>query len=158
MAWQFSCPRQVADALIAKKKEAEQSGDESERQSAEQRKKSILDLLGTEVQLRSKRELIERFINDYLPGIASSDKVEGEFEAFWTAEREKSVAELCEKEGLEPAAISEIIADFHFTQRAPLRERVVAALKEKPKILERKSIIERVIHKLMELIRTFDDA
>jgi hypothetical protein len=33
----------------------------------------------------------------------------------------------------------------------------VAALEVKPKILERKTIIERVTRKLMDLIGTFDD-
>ncbi len=101
--------------------------------------------------------MIERFINDYLPDIKSSNDVEAEFNAFWTAEREKSLVALCETEGLERPAVSEIIAEHHFTQRAPLRERIVSALKEKPKILQRKAIIGRVTKKLMELIKTFDD-
>lgn len=144
-------------ALLAKLKDAEQSDDEDERNTAAQRKQSILDMLGSEVQLRSKRELIERFISDYLPNVASSDKVESEFETFWTAEREKSLAELCATEGLKPDSVSEIISQYHFTQREPLREKIVSALNEKPKILERRSIIERVTRRLMELIHTFDD-
>jgi type I restriction enzyme, R subunit len=65
--------------------------------------------------------------------------------------------ELCESEKLQPDAISEIISEYHFTQREPLRERIVSALKERPKILQRKSIVERVTRKLLELIQTFDD-
>jgi type I restriction enzyme R subunit len=145
-------------ALLAKLKEAELSEDKFERDTAEDRKKSILDMLGTEVQLRSKRELIERFINDYMPGIKSVGAVEGAFEKFWTAEREKALAELCESEGLDQPAILEIIGDYHFTRRQPLREKIVSALKEKPKILARKAIIERVMKKLMDLVATFDDA
>ncbi len=143
--------------LLAHLKEAEQSSDEAERESAEQRRRSILDLVGSEVQLRSKRELIERFIEDYFPNIKSPDDVEGAFDDFWTAEREKTLSDLCESEGLDRDAILGIIQDYHFTQRQPLREDIVSALNQKPKILERKTIIERVTEKLMDLIRTFDD-
>lgn len=98
-----------------------------------------------------------RRCDQYLPNVASSGKVESEFETFWTAEREKSLAELCATEGLKPDAVSELISQYHFTQREPLREKIVSALNEKPKILERRSIIERVTKRLMELIHTFDD-
>lgn len=89
--------------------------------------------------------------------VATPEDVESEFDSFWTAEREKSLSALCEDEGLEQDKVAEIIANYHFTQRMPLRERIVAALKEKPKILQRKTIIERVRQRLMELIGTFDD-
>lgn len=144
-------------ALLAKLKEAETSGDADEQASVEQRRKSILDLLGSEPQLRSKRELIEKFIDDNLPNIQSASDVEAEFDKFWTEEREQAVRELCDSEGLNPTAIDEIISEYHFTQRAPLRERIVSALNEKPKILQRKTIIQRVTQKLMEIIGTFDD-
>lgn len=144
-------------ALLAKLKVAEQSDDENEQKSAASRKQVILDLLGSEVQLRSKRELIEKFISDYLPGIKSAGEVEAGFETFWNEEREKSLIELCEQEGLKRADVEQMIAAYHFTHREPLREKVVAALEVKPKILERKTIIERVTRKLMDLIGTFDD-
>jgi len=143
--------------LLAKLKEAEQSDEAAEHGSYESRKQAILDMLGTEVQLRSKRELIEKFISDYLPGVKSAGDVEAGFDTFWSEEREKSLIELCKQEGLKRADVEEMIAAYHFTQREPLRDKVVAALEVKPKILERKTIIERVTRKLMDLIGTFDD-
>jgi type I restriction enzyme R subunit len=145
-------------ALLAKLKEAEQSDDAAEHGSYESRKQAILDMLGTEVQLRSKRELIEKFISEYLPGVKSAGDVEAGFDTFWSKEREKRLIEVCEEEGLKRADVEEMIAAYHFTQREPLREKVVAALEVKPKILERKTIIERVTRKLMDLIGTFDDS
>lgn len=144
-------------ALIAKLKEAEASADPAEKATADQRRKTVLDLLSSEPQLRSKRELIEKFIDDYLPRLQSSNEVESEFDKFWTQERERSIQVLCEDEGLRPEAVSEIISEYHFTQRAPLRERIVSALKEKPKILQRKTIIERVTENLMRIMSQFDD-
>ena len=144
-------------ALLAKLKEAEQSDDEGERQSAEGRKQAILDMLGSEVQLRSKRDLIEKFIADYLPGVKSSESVEGAFSEFWTAEREASLSGFCKDDGLDRAQVEIMIRNFHFTQRPPLREEIVAALLVKPKILERKAILQRVADRLLELVAKFDD-
>jgi type I restriction enzyme, R subunit len=145
-------------ALLAKLKEAEQSDDASERDGYEARKQAILDMLGSEVQLRSKRELIEKFISEYLPAVKSSHDVEESFDKFWNEEREKGVVKLCDDEGLKRKNVEQMIAAYHFTQRAPLREQIVSALAVKPKILERNIIIERVTRKLAELITTFDDA
>lgn len=144
-------------ALLAKLKEAETSDDPEQKATADQRRKSILDLLGSEPQLRSKRELVEKFIEHYLPKLQSADEVEPEFDKFWTEERERSIQALCNEEGLVPETVIAIINEYHFTQREPLRETIVSALKEKPKILERKAIIERVKQHLMDLIGTFDD-
>lgn len=143
-------------ALLAQIKEAEQSDSDAVRQSASSRKQSVLDLLGSEAQLRSKRELIEKFIADYLPTVSKSEDVEAGFEAFWTEQREQELTALCEQEGLKREAVEEMIKQYHFTQRTPLREKVVAALEARPKILERKSIVERVTRRLLSLIETFD--
>lgn len=105
---------------------------------------------------RSKRELIEKFIADYLPTVSSPEDVEAGFEAFWTEQREQELAALCEQEGPKREAVEEMIKQYHFTQRTPLRDKVVAALDTRPKILERKSIVERVTRRLLSLIETFD--
>jgi type I restriction enzyme R subunit len=114
-------------------------------------------MLGAETQLRSKRELIERFINEQMPKVQAAEEVVGEFNTFWAQERDKSLANLCDSEGLHREAVMEAIGDYHFSGRAPLREQIVAALRVKPKILERKSIIERVTRRLMEIVHTFDE-
>ena len=40
--------------------------------------------------LRSKRELIEKFIQENLPVIEDSDDVEAAFEEYWSAEQQKA--------------------------------------------------------------------
>src|SRR3546814_2274424 len=57
-------------------------------------RKSILDLLSSEPQLRSKRELIEKFIDCYLPKLQSANEVEAAFDKFWTEEREHRIQEI----------------------------------------------------------------
>ncbi len=143
--------------LLAELKADEQSDDDAVRRDATNRRKSILDMLGSETQLRSKRELIERFIDEQMPHITSSIGVENAFSEFWEAERQKAFYALCTDEGLDETSAKELIDEYHFTGRTPLRERIVAALLVKPKILQRKAIIERITDKLMALIQTFDD-
>jgi type I restriction enzyme, R subunit len=143
--------------LLAELKADEQSEDATVRRDASNRRKSILDMLGSETQLRSKRELIERFINEQMPHIATAAAVESAFGEFWQAERQRAFDTLCTDEGLDQSSTKELIEEYHFTGRTPLRERIVAALSVKPKILQRKTIIERVTDKLMALVRTFDD-
>lgn len=142
--------------LLAKLKDAEESGDEDERQSIADRKRTVLDLLGSETQLRSKRELIEKFIADHLPNLRAGEVEEG-FDAFWKEEREKRLSEMCDQEGLSKEAVEAMIADYRFTHRLPLRERVVEALMAKPKILERKTIIDRVTKRFLNFLEMFDD-
>ena len=101
--------------------------------------------------------LIEKFIDSYLPNVKTGDGVEAAFDTFWTEERERSIKDLCEAEGLKLESVVEIINDFHFTHREPLRETIVSALVEKPKILQRKTIIERIKQKLLQIVGTFDD-
>jgi type I restriction enzyme R subunit len=143
--------------LLAELKADEESEDHTVRRDANNRRKSILDMLGAETQLRSKRELIERFINEQMPRIQAAEEVVSEFNIFWAQERDKSLVKLCESEGLNQEAVMKAISDYHFSGRAPLREQIVAALEVKPKILERKSIIERVTRQLMEIVHTFDE-
>ena len=50
-----------------------------------------------------------------------------------------------------------MIEHYHFSGKTPLQGAIVEALEEKPKILERKRIIGRVISKTLTLVSTFDD-
>ncbi|MDF1777122.1 MAG: hypothetical protein P1V13_13875 [Rhizobiaceae bacterium] len=50
-----------------------------------------------------------------------------------------------------------MIDHYHFLEKKPLQGAIVGALKEKPKILERKSVVERIGAKLLRLVATFDE-
>jgi len=117
--------------------------------------KNIQDILAADPALRSKRELIEKFIKQNIPDIESGEEVEGEFEKFWTIERVKAFEEMCVQEGLEADKLQQLIDDYLFSGRKPRNEELAGALKEKPKILERDSILKKINKKLGEFIETF---
>ncbi len=143
--------------LLAQVKEAEDSDDPEQRDNAERLRKNIMDLLGSELQLRSKRDLIEQFIEQNMPKISRAEDVEEAFEGYWTEERQKALSSLCEAEGMDSVAVEKIVSDYHFSKKEPLRDTIVGALTSKPKIKERSAIIKRVKAKIMDLIVTFDD-
>ena len=51
--------------------------------AAAAQRKAIIDLLGGDIQLRSKRELIQKFIDEHMPHLKDGDNIEDEFEKFW---------------------------------------------------------------------------
>ncbi|MEY4476471.1 MAG: hypothetical protein RL248_2238, partial [Pseudomonadota bacterium] len=67
-------------------------------EDAKQRKKGILDLLAGEVQLRSKRALIQAFIDDNLPNIKPQDNVLTAFEQYWHTHQQQALTALCQEE------------------------------------------------------------
>ena len=48
-----------------------------------------MNLLNTETRLHSKRELIEKFINENLPDIKDTELIPQEFDQFWSLEQQK---------------------------------------------------------------------
>ncbi len=130
---------------------------ESNKNDQEKQKKAIIDLLSGEVKLRSKKELIENFINENLVKVENSEDIQSEFESYWDEEKQKAFDEMCKEEGLKPERLQEIIGDYIYTERKPLRDDVLEALEVKPKILEKKKIVERVIEKIMKFVETFID-
>lgn len=118
-------------------------------------KENITNILNNNPQLRSKRELIERFINDNLLKIENNDDIEQEFEKFWDIEKEKAFNELCIEENLDNIELKKVIDTYLYDERIPLANDVAKTLKEKPKFLERKKIIPRVLDKIVGFVEKF---
>lgn len=143
--------------LLAEAMDDEHSLDQNVRDQGAKKRAMIIDLLGSEQQLRSKRDLIQRFIDENMPAIPPGQSVEDAFENFWNDERQATIEAICVDEGLDAEAFKRMISEYHFTSKTPLSDAVIEALNEKPKILERKTVVERVIDRLRDLIQTFDE-
>ena len=144
-------------ALLAQIAEEESSLDPSTREEGARKKKVVLNLIGSERQLRSKRELIEQFIEHNMPNRSDGQSVEEAFSEFWNEERSKSLVAICTEEGLDIEAFKQMIESYQFSGKPPLNDTVVKALVSPPKILERKSVAERIIGKLLSLVSKFDE-
>ena len=120
-------------------------------------KDNISNIINNNPQLRSKRELIEKFINDTLMGIEDSDSIDDEFEKFWDEEKVKAFDDLCEKENLNSEAVKILIDTYLYDERKPLANDVAKTLNVKPKLLERKKIVPRVLDKIIGFVEKFYD-
>jgi len=120
-----------------------------------QRRKAVIDLVAGSVQLRSKRELIEAFIDENLLTLKPTDDLDSAFAAYWDTRKQQAFAALCAEEQVAPDALEQILKTYVFANRLPREEEVVKGLTFKPKILERKGIIARVKDKITAFIETF---
>jgi type I restriction enzyme R subunit len=116
----------------------------------------ILNLLNTETTLRSKRELIEQFIQENLPTIEETEEVVPSFEKFWSDQQQKAFSELVVEESLSADKTEKLIEDYLFAERPPLTSEVLELLSgEKPSLLHRKKIGERILKRIMDFVETF---
>lgn len=80
--------------LLAKLKDAKPEEKESQE-------KSLVELVAGNAKLRSKRELIEKFIRENMPAISDPDEIPKEFDNFWSEERKQALIRLSEEENQE---------------------------------------------------------
>ncbi|RYE26559.1 MAG: type I restriction endonuclease subunit R, partial [Sphingobacteriaceae bacterium] len=118
--------------------------------------KEIFNLLNTEAPLRSKRELIEKFIQENLPVLQNTDDIPEAFEKFWNKEQQTAFEQLVEEENLSADRTEKIIEDFLYAEREPLRDEVLELLKgDKPSILLRKKTGDRILGKVVSFVEKF---
>jgi type I restriction enzyme R subunit len=119
------------------------------------KKKAIIDLLGGDVLLRSKRELIEKFIEENLPHIADADKIEEEFEQYWQDQKVLALGKICEEENLDKAQFNSLIAAYLYSGQEPIRDDVFNCLDSRPSVLKARDIGERIILKMKDFVEVF---
>lgn len=135
--------------LLADLKNAKQSEKEAKR-------KEVVELLSGEVNLRSKRELIEKFIQENLPIIEDTDTIPQEFENFWTKEQQAAFERFVKEENLSSEKTQKLIEDYLYAEREPLRDQLLDLIEgDKPSVLKRKSIGDRILSKLVNFVDTF---
>lgn len=134
--------------LLAKLKEAKTT-------EAKAQKKAIIDMLSGDIELRSKRELIEKFIEENLPYISDVDNIQDEFERFWHEEKILSLSKICEEENLDKAQFRALIESYTTYGREPLRDDIFKCLDNRPSILKAREVGERILDKMKEFVEVF---
>lgn len=121
-----------------------------------QAEKEIFNLLSTEATLRSKRELIEKFILENLPVISDPDNITPAFEQFWNEEQQKEFSKIVQEENLSAEKTEKLIEDYLFAEREPLRDEVLELIEgEKPGLLQRKKLGDRILKRIVDFVETF---
>lgn len=120
------------------------------------KQKEIIDLLTGEANLRSKRELIEKFILENLPVIEDTDTIPEEFDKYWNEEQQKAFNQLVAEENLSADKTHKLIENYLFAEREPLRDEVLDLIEgEKPSVLVRKKLGDKILNKIVGFVETF---
>ena len=120
-------------------------------------KKAILDMIAGEVSLRSKRELIEKFINENLPLITDIDSIPDEFERFIREEKTLALDKICAEEELDKQQFSALMETYVYSSQEPIREDIFACLGNRPSVLKAREIGERILGRMKEFVAVFVD-
>ncbi|MEY3499197.1 MAG: hypothetical protein RL308_866 [Bacteroidota bacterium] len=123
--------------------------------SAAAQQKKIMDMLSGEITLRSKRELIEKFIEENLPKIKDIDTIPDEFEKYWSDQKVLALHKMCEEENLDKDQFKALIDAYIYSGQEPIREDVFKCLDNRPSVLQARAIGERIIEKMKEYVEVF---
>jgi len=135
--------------LIGRLKEARTPEDEAKE------KKAILDMIAGEVKLRSKRELIERFIDENLPLIHDVDAIPDEFDRYVQREKTMALAKICEEEALDRDQFAALMESYIYSKQEPIRDDIFQCLGNRPSVLRAREIGERILGRMREFVEVF---
>ena len=128
---------------------------QSQAKDWEKQRKAIVDLLAGEVELRNKRELIEKFIDEQLPKIDDADNIPDEFEKYWQDEKVLALSKLCEDENLDQKQFQALIDSYIYSDQEPLRDDIFKCLDDRPSVLQAKIIGKRILEKMKKFVQVF---
>jgi len=140
-------------SLLGELAEAERDGPTPQ---SETRRADIQRMLDTDIELRSKRELIEEFIESWLPNLNNSDDVRDAYGRYMSEKREKALDDLCKSQGLKRDETETIIANMVYRKSQPLEQELEAAMVHDLDILEREEKLDSALLELREFGEKFD--
>tara|TARA_Y100001970_G_C14231657_1_gene859029 strand:+ start:488 stop:3298 length:2811 start_codon:yes stop_codon:yes gene_type:complete len=119
------------------------------------RRRQISDMLSSNARLRSKKELIEQFINENLINLEEHDDINEAFEDFWDEKKQEAFKQICQDENIDTAKLQNIIDNYLFSNQPIERDSIIESLLVKPKLLDRKKKALRIIDKSMDFVDVF---
>ena len=126
-------------------------------EQAQHEYKKIMDIVQGDPILRKKKDYIEEFISFVLPSIQDKKTLSKRFEAFVDEKWMKEVNTLCTTHKLNEEWFLQILADYDFTGKRPLRNDIANILEEEYWLLERWKVIDIVQNKIDLFIQKFYD-
>ena len=119
-------------------------------------RKLILDTVSGDLDLRSKKELIEKFIRENLPEVENAAEIPECFEDFWEKERVAAFDQLCKEEQLDADKLKKVIDRYVYTGEKPLPDPDIIELIDRPlKLAERGPTRLRVLGKVVDYVTTY---
>ena len=158
MAYYVQCFEESCDYILELLSDI-YNDDISSKDNIEKKKQDILNIISGESNLRSKKELIESFIENNLPKIKQKKDIKTNFNQYWNQEKERALAKIRDEENMVEGNLKPIIENYIFSGIEPSRNEMIDAItKDKqPKILERKKVATRIMSKIKEFINIFEN-
>jgi type I restriction enzyme R subunit len=116
----------------------------------------VLHIFDRDIQLRKKKELVRKFIEESLPKLRKADDVEKAFSKFWQSERSEVLKKLAKDEKIPIDKIEGLVGDYLYTQKLPREQEIADLLPEQPRILERKTVIGRIKGAIENIVDKFE--
>ncbi|MFW2065377.1 type I restriction endonuclease subunit R [Acinetobacter johnsonii] len=124
----------------------------------EQRKKyetQVHDLIGSDISLHDKQDLIQKFIEENMPKMINGQSVKDAFAEYWDVQKEQAYQHLCEQENLKPEVMKTVLDNYEFTKRLPRKEELKDLPNFKVKLFERENVFNQLWDKTKQFIQTF---
>ena len=85
-----------------------------------------------------------------------TSKIPQEFENYWNIEQEKAFVQLVKDENLHKERTQALIEHFLYSEKEPMRDEILELLDgEKPTLLQRKPIGDRILKRIVDFVETF---
>jgi type I restriction enzyme R subunit len=111
--------------------------------------------LGANEQLRSKRELVEEFIECQLRNVESSEDLPDDFDEFMRIKFEEQIAQFAHDNDLDEKKLQSIIENYQFSRRMPLDRTLRESMNYQPSILQQNSILKNLKSGLEKMFKMF---
>ena len=113
-------------------------------------------MLSGDISLRSKKELIEQFIEENLIHITNSEDVPEAFDAYWSEQKVKSFQNICDDENLDKVKVEAIVEEYLYAGQVPeMEDKVSNSILSRIKLKDKMVVRDRVIDRIMEFVNTF---
>ena len=115
----------------------------------------VHDLIGGDVSLHDKQDLIQKFIEENIPKMINGQSVQAAFAQFWDVEKENAYQQLCEQENLKPEVMRSVLDNYEFTKRLPRQEELKDLPNFKVGLFKRESVFNNLLNKTKQFIEKF---
>lgn len=121
----------------------------------EKKTEEILGIFDRDARLRKKKELVREFIEENLPDVSRQEKVEAAFEEYWQQKEHEYLKDVAEDEEVDVDDLQELVGEYLYTERLPRGEQIISKLSERPPILKRRGIVNRIKDAIAETVEIF---
>ncbi len=122
--------------------------------SFERDREFIINTMEGSIELRSKIELIERFIDGTIIPTENNIDVELEFDEYMAREKTKEIQTFVEEENLEPKKIQVIINNYEFSGKIK-DSNIEESINEKLGLIQRQEKVNTIKQKIIDLVNKF---